>query len=101
MESTVAQKLDALKKLQSIDSKLDDIKKVRGALPDEVADLEDEIAGYETRIQKFDDSVQAIKDEIEAAKQGMKESEKLIAKYGEQQMSVRNNREYDAITKEV
>jgi predicted nucleic acid-binding Zn-ribbon protein len=101
MESTVAQKLDALKKLQGIDSKLDDIKKVRGALPDEVADLEDEIAGYETRIQKFDDSVQAIKDDIEAAKQGMKESEKLIAKYGEQQMSVRNNREYDAITKEV
>ena len=101
MESTVAQKLDALKKLQGIDSKLDNIKKVRGALPDEVADLEDEIAGYETRINKFDESVQAINDEISASKNGMKEAEKLIAKYGEQQMSVRNNREYDAITKEV
>lgn len=101
MESTVAQKLDALKKLQGIDSKLDNIKKVRGALPDEVADLEDEIAGYETRIQKFDDGVQTIKDDITASKNGIKESETLIAKYGEQQMNVRNNREYDAITKEV
>ena len=53
MENTVAQKVDALKKLQSIDSQLDEIKKVRGALPDEVADLEDEIAGIETRVEKF------------------------------------------------
>lgn len=101
MESTVAQKLDALTKLQAIDSKLDEIKKVRGALPDEVLDLEDEIAGYETRIDRFDESVKIINDEIEASKQGIKDAEKLIAKYGEQQMNVRNNREYDAITKEV
>ena len=53
MEKTVAQKLEALQNLQSIDSQLDEIKKVRGALPDEVADLEDEIAGYETRVEKF------------------------------------------------
>ncbi|MFQ3215416.1 MAG: putative nucleic acid-binding Zn-ribbon protein [Marivirga sp.] len=101
MESTVAQKLDALQKLQAIDSKLDEIKKVRGALPDEVLDLEDEIAGYETRIDRFDESVKAINDEIDASKQGMKDSDKLITKYGEQQMNVRNNREYDAITKET
>ncbi len=101
MESTVAQKLDALTKLQGIDSKLDEIKKVRGALPDEVRDLEDEIAGYETRIEKFDETVKAIHDEIEASKKGIKEAEKMIAKYGEQQMTVRNNREYDAITKEI
>ncbi|GAB3341250.1 C4-type zinc ribbon domain-containing protein [Marivirga atlantica] len=101
MESTVAQKLDALQKLQAIDSKLDEIKKVRGALPDEVADLEDEIAGYETRIERFDESVKVINDEIAASKNGIKDAEKLIAKYGEQQMNVRNNREYDAITKEV
>jgi len=101
MESTVAQKLDALTKLQAIDSKLDEIKKVRGALPDEVADLEDEIAGYETRINRFDESVKVINDEITASRQGIKDAEKLIAKYGEQQMNVRNNREYDAITKEI
>ena len=61
MENTVAQKVEALKKLQSIDSQLDEIKKVRGALPDEVADLEDEIAGIETRIQKFKTNLMNLK----------------------------------------
>ena len=53
MESTVAQKLDAIYTLQLIDSRLDAIVKVRGALPEEVQDLEDEIAGYETRLEKY------------------------------------------------
>ena len=53
MEKTIAQKLEDLVTLQSIDSQMDEIKKVRGALPDEVADLEDEIAGYQTRVDKF------------------------------------------------
>lgn len=101
MESTVEQKLDALIKLQKIDSELDSLKKIRGALPDEVSDLEDEIAGYETRIEKYNGELDGLNQEIEDKKNGIKESEKLIKKYESQQMNVRNNREYDAITKEM
>ncbi|MCH7396390.1 C4-type zinc ribbon domain-containing protein [Belliella sp. DSM 107340] len=101
MESTVAQRLEALHNLQKIDSRLDSIIKVRGALPEEVQDLEDEIAGYETRVEKFNTDILSLEDEIKKHKENIKESEKLIKKYQEQQMNVRNNREYDAITKEL
>jgi len=101
METTIAQKLDSLSKLQSIDSELDELKKVRGALPEEVMDLEDEITGYETRIQKYSDELEDFETLISNNKTGIKDAEKLIVKYEEQQMNVRNNREYDAITKEV
>ncbi|KOF03742.1 hypothetical protein AWW67_08115 [Roseivirga seohaensis] len=101
MEKTVAQKLDALTNLQRIDSELDEIKKVRGALPDEVADLEDEIAGYQTRIDKFKSEAGDLETSIADYKTQIKNSEALIKKYNEQQMNVRNNREYDAITKEI
>ena len=101
MESTVAQKLEALTKLQSIDSQLDEIKKIRGALPEEVMDLEDEIAGFETRVNNHNSSVEEMELSITNNKTAIKDSEKLIQKYEEQQMNVRNNREYDAITKEM
>ncbi|MFC0262767.1 zinc ribbon domain-containing protein [Fontibacter flavus] len=101
MESTVAQKLEALLNLQKIDSRLDAIFKVRGALPEEVQDLEDEIAGYETRLEKFNHDIASLEEDIKKFKENIKESEKLIKKYQEQQMNVRNNREYDAITKEL
>lgn len=101
MERSVSQILDSLVKLQTIDSKIDEIKKVRGALPEEVRDLEDEIAGYETRIEKFNSEIQAQEDEIGSNKIGIQNAQKLIQKYQEQQMNVRNNREYDALTKEV
>lgn len=101
MEITIAQKLEALLKLQQIDSKLDEIKKIRGDLPEEVRDLEDEIAGYETRIGKFNKDIASLEEEIGRNKQAKKDAEKLINKYKDQQMNVRNNREYDAITKEI
>ncbi len=101
MESTVAQKLEAIHNLQLIDSRLDAIVKVRGALPEEVQDLEDEIIGYDTRLNKFQTEIESFEDEIKRLKEGIKDSEKLIKKYQEQQMNVRNNREYDAITKEL
>lgn len=101
MESTVSQKLDALENLQSIDSNLDEITKIRGALPEEVSDLEDEIAGYETRIEKFNQELDSLDQDISDYKNGIKEAEKLIKKYEEQQNNVRNNREYDAIVKEI
>lgn len=101
MERTVSQKLTALLKLQSIDSKMDELKKMRGDLPEEVQDLEDEIAGYETRIDKFNKEIKGWDDEITAKKQRKKDADKLIIKYKDQQMNVRNNREYDALSKEV
>lgn len=101
MENTVAKKLEALEKLQAIDSKIDEVKKIRGALPEEVQDLEDEIAGYQTRIEKQSDEKKELEDAISANKTAIKDAEKLIKKYEEQQMNVRNNREYDAITKET
>lgn len=101
MENTVAKKLEALEKLQAIDSKIDEVKKIRGALPEEVQDLEDEIAGYQTRIEKQSEEKKELEDAIAANKAAIKDAEKLIKKYEEQQMNVRNNREYDAITKEI
>lgn len=98
---TIAQKLEALVKLQSIDSKIDEIKIIRGDLPEEVRDLEDELAGYETRLSKYEKDIASLDETIKGYKQGIKDSEKLIKKYEEQQKNVRNNREYDAITKEV
>jgi predicted nucleic acid-binding Zn-ribbon protein len=98
---TVAQKLEALVKLQSIDSKLDELIKLRGDLPDEVQDLEDEMEGYKTRLQRHENELKDIEENIKKSKEGIKEAEKLIKKYTEQQKNVRNNREFDAITKEV
>jgi len=98
---TVAQKLEALVKLQTIDTKLDELKKLRGDLPDEVQDLEDEMIGYTTRLTRHQTELKDIEENIKKSKEGVKEAEKLIKKYAEQQKNVRNNREFDAITKEV
>lgn len=99
--NTVAQKLEALVKLQSIDTKLDQLKKLRGDLPDEVQDLEDEIVGYNTRLDRFKAELDELEESIKNSKTGIKDAEKLIVKYNDQQKNVRNNREFDAITKEV
>ena len=79
MES-VDKKLNALVKLQKIDSQLDEIKKVRGDLPEEVRDLEDDIAGLETRVAKFDNEIVELDKTITGHKDAIKESEKLIQK---------------------
>ena len=100
-ETTIAQKLEALLKLQHIDSALDSIKKMRGDLPEEVRDLEDEVAGIETRINKFNKEIAVLEEEISKNRNAKKDAEKLVNKYKDQQMNVRNNREYDAISKEI
>ncbi len=97
----VEKKLKALQRLQKIDSKLDDITKVRGDLPEEVQDLEDEITGYETRLEHFNETLGNLEQGISDKKSAIKESGDLIVKYKTQQNNVRNNREYDAITKEM
>jgi predicted nucleic acid-binding Zn-ribbon protein len=101
MELTIADKLDSLVKLQDIDSKLDVLRKLRGDLPEEVSDLEDEVVGIEKRATRFQSDLDSVQDEIESHRLNKKESERLIEKYKEQQMNVRNNREYDAISKEL
>jgi uncharacterized protein len=101
MENTIAKKLEALLKLQKIDIDLDELIKIRGALPEEVMDLEDEITGYITRVEKQNQDLKEIDTAIENHKTAIKDAERFIKKYEEQQMNVRNNREYDAITKEM
>lgn len=101
MEQTVEQKLESLVKLQTIDSQIDEIKKVRGDLPEEVRDIEDEIIGIQTRIGKFNEDIKEFEDIITSQKISIKDAEKFIKKYEEQQTNVKNNREFDAISKEI
>lgn len=98
---TVVDKLVSLAKLQIIDSKIDKIHTIRGELPLEVQDLEDELQGLETRIEKYKAQIDEKEAGIAGKKNAIKESEKLIAKYEEQRNNVRNNREYDSLTKEI
>tara|TARA_B100000029_G_scaffold166620_1_gene162832 strand:- start:1140 stop:1919 length:780 start_codon:yes stop_codon:yes gene_type:complete len=101
MEHSTEKKLEKLLKLQEIDSKIFEIKKVRGALPQEVQDLEDELIGYNTRLDKFKEDIDNKNKDIDDYKIKISEAKKLIKKYKDQQMNVRNNREYDAISKEI
>lgn len=101
MEQTVEQKLQALYDLQTIHTKIDRIRQVRGELPMEVSDLEDEVAGLETRIQKIKGELDDLEDAIVTRKNMIKESQAAIKKYETQLNDVKNNREYDAISKEI
>src|ERR1700748_189653 len=101
MEQTVEQKLKALYELQTIHTKIDRIRQVRGELPMEVADLEDDVAGLETRIQKIKAELDDLEDDIVTRKNLIKEAQANIKKYETQLNEVKNNREYDAISKEI
>jgi predicted nucleic acid-binding Zn-ribbon protein len=98
---SVEEKLRTLFELQQIDSKIDKIRTVRGELPLEVRDLEDIVAGLETRVNNLTEELKAMEDGITDKKNVMKDAAALIKKYEAQQSKVRNNREYDAITKEI
>jgi predicted nucleic acid-binding Zn-ribbon protein len=100
-EVTVEDRLRALYDLQLIDSRVDEIRNVRGELPLEVRDLEDEVQGLNTRLQKLDDSLIDLDEQIKSKKNLIEEAKALIKKYTEQQKNVRNNREYNSLTKEV
>jgi uncharacterized protein len=101
MEQTVEQKLKALFELQTIHTKIDKIRQVRGELPMEVADLEDEVAGLETRIQKIKSELDDLEDAIVNRKNMIRDAQAAIKKYETQLNEVKNNREYDAISKEI
>lgn len=100
-EITIEKKLIALYTLQQIDSQTDKIRIIRGELPLEVQDLEDEIAGLETRIDNYIKELELLKQSIAEKENSIIDSKALIKKYEDQQMNVRNNREYDSLSKEI
>jgi len=100
-EVTVEDKLRALYDLQLIDSRIDEIQSVRGELPLEIEDLEDEITGMNTRLSNLEEDVANLETDIKAKKNTIIEAGELVKKYEEQQKNVRNNREFDSLTKEI
>ena len=100
-ELTVEDRLIALYARQTILSNVDRIKTLRGELPLEVQDLEDEVAGLETRIQNYKNDITALADGINKQNREIAEAKALIEKYTSQQDNVRNNREYDFLSKEI
>lgn len=100
-EITVEDKLKALYKLQLVDSKIDKIRIVRGELPLEVEDLEDEVTGLKKRIEKISGELAELEGGVSDKKNMIVDAEAAIAKYKEQQNNVRNNREYDSLSKEI
>lgn len=100
-EVTVEEKLRTLYDLQLIDSQIDELQNIRGELPLEVQDLEDEVEGLKVRLTKFKDELEHLQAEIGNKKNAIEESKALIKKYNEQLKKVRNNREYNSITKEI
>jgi predicted nucleic acid-binding Zn-ribbon protein len=100
-EMTVAEKLKALYDLQKVDTAIDKIKILRGELPLEVQDLEDEIEGLQTRVSKYQEDISNLDKSIGGKKQEISNAQDLIKKYEEQQNNVRNNREYDSLSKEI
>ena len=98
---TVEQKLKALYQLQTMLSKIDEIKTLRGELPLEVQDLEDEIAGLSTRVERLKSEIAELKTSIAGKKVEIETAKASVAKYKDQQENVRNNREYDFLSKEI
>ena len=97
----ISSKLKALFELQNVVSEIDKFKTLRGELPLEVQDLEDEITGLKTRVSNYEDDIKDLETAINNKKSAIKESEGLIIKYTDQQNNVRNNREFDSLSKEI
>jgi uncharacterized protein len=100
-EYSVEEKLTSLVSLQKIDSKLDEIRILKGELPMEVADLEDEIQGLHARQLRIEEEINGITEFIAQKKEAIKEAEAMVKKYEKQSENVKNNREFEAINKEI
>lgn len=100
-EYTVPEKLKQLFELQTVDSKLDGIKILKGELPMEVQDLEDEITGLKTRISNLEASIEGTQKDIAKLNNNIIDAKSLIERYDHQLNNVKNNREYEALTKEL
>ena len=99
--STAEDKLRALFDLQIIDSRIDRLRVVRGELPLEVQDLEDELEGLRARLERMEEDNDQVNQRITAYQMQIKDSQALIEKYTEQQNNVRNNREFESLSKEI
>src|SRR5699024_1900740 len=93
--------LQQLANLQYIDSRIDELKQLRGDLPDEILDIETDINRHEARIERLEDEKEELQIEHNNLELEINDALAKMEKYEEQQMSVRNNREYDALTKEI
>lgn len=100
-EFSVEEKLSSLVNLQKVDSKLDEIRILKGELPMEVADLEDEIQGLHARQTRIEEEINGVTEFINQRKEAIKEAEALVKKYEKQSENVKNNREFEAINKEI
>src|SRR5687768_17516222 len=100
-EFSVEEKLSSLVRLQKIDSKQDEIQILKGELPMEVKDLEDEIEGLHARQNRVEEEINGITEFIDQKKAAIKEAQELIKKYEKQSENVKNNREFEAINKEI
>jgi predicted nucleic acid-binding Zn-ribbon protein len=98
---SVEQKLRLLYEMQLVDSAIDDIRTLRGELPNEVKFLEDDIAGLETRIFNIHADIKRAEIEISKHKLEIENSKSMIKKYEEQQKNVRNNREFESLSKGI
>lgn len=98
---SVEQRLKSLYKLQTILTEIDRIKTIRGELPLEVKDLEDSIEGLHTRIDNYNREIEELKGKMVAEKEKINKSQALIERYRAQLDNVRNNREFDLLSKEI
>lgn len=101
IEKSIEEKLRDLYSLQQIDSQVDEIQILKGELPMEVSDLEDEMIGLETRVNRLESQLQDLRQDISRHQNNIKEAEALIIRYEQQMDNVKNNREFDALTKEI
>ena len=100
-DMSVEQKLKNLYSLQTKLSEIDEIKTLRGELPLEVQDLEDEIEGLSHRLHKYEEEIEHIKGDIAQKQESIKEAQAMMTRYQSQLEDVRNNREYDNLSKEI
>ena len=100
-DMSVEQKLKNLYSLQTKLSEIDEIKTLRGELPLEVQDLEDEIEGLSHRLHKYEEEIEHIKGDIAHKHESIKEAQEMMTRYQSQLDDVRNNREYDNLSKEI
>ena len=98
---TVEEKLRALYELQTVDSKIDELRILAGELPQEVKDMSDEVEGLKTRLTNIENSIKECETGISDYRVRIENANAYISRYKEQQNNVRNNREYDNLTKEI
>ena len=101
VDYSMQEKIMALYELQKIDSQIDEINKIKGELPLEVQDLEDELAGLNTRVENINAEIEELNSLTRQRKREVDQAKIMIANYKEQQNNVRNNREFDSLTKEI